>query len=118
MRVLLDIDEFGRLTCGLSDGAADAVVTASNMPEAAEDLAAAVAAAIENASGECFWEEACGEYRWVFRRQQDRVRVAVMWSTGTVTGWEHVFWAECPLEAFRGAFTTALAKIQSARSPR
>jgi hypothetical protein len=47
--------------------------------------------------GECFWKEGGGEYRWVFRRDGESVRVAVLWSAGVMTGWEHVFWAECPV---------------------
>ena len=108
MQVSLQTDEFGRLTCDISDAGSDAVVTASNMPSARNDLAVAVNSAIHGMFGECFWEEACGEYRWVFRREQENVRVAIMWSTGTVTGWEHVFWSECSLDAFTRAFAGAL----------
>jgi hypothetical protein len=111
VQVAFQRDEFGRLTCDLNDGATNAVVTASNMPEAQTSLATAIDAVLSRGLGECFWEEACGEYRWVFRREQDKVRVAVMWSTGTVTGWEHVFWSETDVNTFAGAFRSALETV-------
>jgi hypothetical protein len=79
------------------------------MPQARTELADAVSSALAGGVGECFWEEACGGYRWVFRREQDRMRVAILWSSGTVTGWEHVFWSDCEVGTFEGAFRTALS---------
>jgi hypothetical protein len=100
MKISLATGEFGRLTCAISDEAAAATATASNMPVAAADLLNAVENAREKGFGECFWLEASGDYRWVFRRVGANVRIALLWSTGTLTGWEHVFWTECPLEPF------------------
>lgn len=111
MQVSFQTDDFGRLTCDISDAGSQAVVTASNKPAAHSELAAAVKSVVEGAFGECFWEEACGRYRWVFRRDRDRVRVAVMWSAGTLTGWEHVFWSECDLDTFAAAFGSALEPV-------
>ena len=62
-----------------------------------EDLRGAVEKLTHAEQSEVWWQETAGEYRWVFRRIDNAVRVAVMWSVGTVTGWEHVFWVECPL---------------------
>lgn len=90
-------DPFGRLTCDVSNGPETAVVTASDLPRAIGDLSAALSALERNGIAECYWPEGAGEYRWVFRRDTDRVRLAILWSTGTVTGWEHVFWSECDL---------------------
>ena len=89
--------EFGRLACRLEHGDARAVVTASNVEEALAEMRAAVESVQANGLGECFWKEGGGEYRWVFRRDGESVRVAVLWSAGVMTGWEHVFWAECPV---------------------
>jgi hypothetical protein len=76
------------------------VVTASDVPQAIAGLAAAVETLERNGIAECYWNEGGGQYRWVFRRHDSRVRIAVMWSTGTVTGWNYVFWSECELEPF------------------
>jgi hypothetical protein len=81
------------------------------MPDARTKLATAIDAALGGGVGECFWEEACGDYRWVFRRESGKVRVAVMWSNGTLTGWAHVFWSETDVDTFQGVFTRALAAI-------
>jgi hypothetical protein len=34
----------------------------------------------------------------MFCRHGDRVEVALMWCAGVITGWRHVFRAECALE--------------------
>jgi hypothetical protein len=103
VQVDLCTDEFGRLTCALADEQTAAVVTASDPVEARTGLLAALDKVRESGMAECFWHESMGEYRWVFRRDGDRLRVAVLWSAGTVTGWEHVFWTECDPQAFDGA---------------
>jgi hypothetical protein len=91
-------DQFGRLTCDVSNGPESAVVTASDRSRAIADLSASIDALEQNGIGECYWLEAAGEYRWVFRRIGQRVRLAILWSAGTVTGWQHVFWTESDLE--------------------
>lgn len=93
----LDIrtDDFGRLMCTLSDGNVTATATASNIPDAAADLLSALDQAALNGIGECFWLRASGVFRWLLRREQGSARLVVLWSAGTLTGWEHVFAAEC-----------------------
>ena len=103
MKLKFEEGEFGRLLCRLDDGGSDAVATASNAAEAAAEILAAIDSVEANGLGECFWKEAAGEYRWVFRRQGANVRVAVLWTVGVMTGWEHVYWAECPLEELTSA---------------
>ena len=93
-------DQFGRLTCNVSNGPESAVVTASDRPQAIEGLACAIDALERNGISECYWHESAGEYRWAFRRVDERVRIAVLWSAGTVTGWTHVFWHECDFKPF------------------
>jgi hypothetical protein len=109
--VVFQTDQFGRVTCNLADAETNAVVTASDRPQALAGLASALDALLANGIGECFWHEAAGEYRWVFRRTGEKVRVAVMWSTGTVSGWEHVFWSECDLTAFARSVRVGLDAV-------
>jgi hypothetical protein len=92
-------NESGHLVCTLVDGPATARVSAAFPSEAAADLADAVRQAAECGIAECFWPEHGGEYRWMFRRHGDSVDVAVMWCSGVITGWQHVFRAECGLSA-------------------
>ena len=73
-----------------------------------KDLRQAVASAVTHGHEECFWHEAVGDYRWLFRREGSTMRVAILWSIGTLTGWEHRFWAECDAEDFRDTMRAAI----------
>lgn len=95
--------ESGRLVCELTDGSVHATVTAADAEEAAADFLTAVTDAHQSDVSECFWHEAGGDYRWMFCRRGDRVDVAVMWCAGVITGWQHVFRAECPTEELEAA---------------
>jgi hypothetical protein len=97
MTVSFAIDEFGRIVCSLANGKEAATVTSSSASEAASDLLTAMDRLEAEGYGDCYWHEAIGEYRWAFRASGDSVHVAAIWSTGVVTGWEHVFFADCPL---------------------
>lgn len=68
----------------------------------------AVESAVDSGVGECFWPEAAGDYRWLFRHEGGAMRVAILWSMGTLTGWEHRFWAECDAQEFRDAMHAAI----------
>lgn len=103
--------------CELWDTKTHALVTASNRLEAEEGLLAAVRSVQATGNGECYWNEAAGQYRWVLRQfDEGMLRVAVMWSTGTVTGWEHAFWAETPTAPFCEAVEAGLDSVTSRES--
>ena len=93
-------DGFGRMICTIAEDGSEAVVTARDLGDAAGALSKAIDSVAASGIGECYWPEGVGEYRWVFRLSGDQIRVAVLWSTGTMTGWEHVFWAECDYSSF------------------
>ncbi len=84
----------------MSDGGPVATVTASDCTAASSALMDAVDGAAASGYGECYWRHTSGEYRWMLRRDGEKVRIAVLWSNGTLTGWEHVFWSECGFEPF------------------
>ncbi len=111
MNLNFGTDQFDRLTCTVSHNGSNAIVTASHLSDAADGLHTALASVEANGLGECFWKEAAGEYRWVFRREGANVRVAILWSTGVMTGWEHVFWAECPMALFAEQVRGGLALV-------
>jgi hypothetical protein len=104
--------EYDRLMCEMERGAIKATATSSNRAAAAAAMREALASAEANGAGECFWQEGGGEYRWVFRRDGDNLRLAVLWSAGVLTGWEHVFWAECPMAETIGRFRAALDAVR------
>jgi hypothetical protein len=95
MRLTLAPDGFGRMVCTAGHDGSEAVIAAADAGQAAGALSMAVEQLAEVGTAECYWPAATGAYRWVFRRVDDEVRIAILWSTGTLTGWEHVFWAEC-----------------------
>jgi len=111
MKISLRVDELNRLICTVEDGAAPVVVTASD-PDAAAHLVAAIEEAAEGGVGDCFWEEGGGEYRWMLRRDRDKLRLVVLWCAGTLTGWDTVLWRECDFENFRRQVKAEAAKLQ------
>jgi len=110
MDLLIERDLAGRFICTLVDEACTATVTASNVPEAGAALTTALDDARANGYGECFWSEQGGDYRWMFRRRDARVDVAVLWSTGVITGWEHVFRSEADFDWLEGRVRSELEK--------
>ena len=116
VQLSMSSDEFGRLICSIGDGKSNAVVTAADLEEAASGLSAGLAALEDGGAGECRWPEGVGEYRWVFRRVDDQVRLAVLWSTGTMTGWEHVFWGETAYPDFLTAMRREVARVTAPAS--
>jgi hypothetical protein len=108
MQVALNCDLFGRVVGAIANNGAQATVTSSDSVSAMKDLRQAVASAVTHGHGKCFWHEAVGDYRWLFRREGSTMRVAILWSIGTLTGWEHRFWAECDAEDFRDTMQAAI----------
>ena len=100
MRLSIEMDEFGRLVCTITDWRSEAAIRTADPAAARADLLSALEGVESDGYSECFWREPNGEYRWVFRREGDRVRIAVLRSTGTMTGWEHVFSGEEQLAGF------------------
>lgn len=109
MNVTAGVDEFGRLICTVYSEGPPAVVTSSDAPHAREQLLDAIGEVQESGYSECLWPEATGEYRWMFRRAGDRLTVVALWSSGTLTGWQHVLHTETDFEDFTSRVRAALA---------
>ncbi len=108
MQVTLEGDSFGRVVGTIEHNGAHATVTGRNLSSALADLRFALESAMAAGTGECFWYEVTGEYRWLFRREAGTLRIALLWSIGTLTGWEHRFWAEVDAGEFRDTLLTAI----------
>jgi len=91
-------DPDGRLVCVVHHAAGSSVVTASDPISAASELIAALDDVRASGYGECLWHEPNGDYRWMFKLDGTTVTVAVLWSGGTLTGWEHVLRGETNLD--------------------
>lgn len=108
MQVTLNCDSFGRVVGTIANNGAQATVTSSDSASAIGDLQLAVESAVTHGQGECSWHEAVGDYRWLFRCEGSTMRVVILWSIGTVTGWEHRFWSECDAGDFRDTMRAAI----------
>lgn len=106
----LEIDEFGRLQCRLSDGESHTTACSAEVAAGLADLTEAIDALEQEGFGECFWFISAGEYRWVLRRVEDQVRIAVMWCGSVAIGFQHVFWAESPFGEFITAMRRSIAE--------
>lgn len=91
MNILVKHVDPHRIVATLREGVVAAEVTAWGPVKAAENLLAALDAAEQDGYGECFWPEPTGQYWWMLRLVDRRLDVAVMWSSGVGTGWQHVF---------------------------
>jgi len=112
MRFSLRMDDFGRLECVLGDGQEQHSVFGADPETALADLAAALDDLEAAGAGECVWLVSSGEYRWVFRREGERVRLAVMFMHSVAIGYQHVYWGEHPL---RQTVETMRARIRGFR---
>ncbi len=115
MDVLIAKDHYGRLVFTLSFRGREAVVTASDAVTAAGSLLDAVDDVQQTGFAECFWPEPNGEYRWMLRRSGERLTVVVLWSIGTLTGWDHVVDDETDFEGFASQVRRGLEAMAPAQ---
>jgi hypothetical protein len=90
MSFVLRRDKRGFLECAVGE----AVIAVHEPGAALSALAEALDRVDSDGLGECCWEQPTGNYRWVFRKNGERANVALIWSAGVVTGWEHIWWGE------------------------
>lgn len=110
----LSTDEFGQLHCALTKGEVSASATASNAADAVADLEGALDNADSKGVGECFWPRESGAYRWLVRKEPGgHGRLVVLWSIGTMTGWENVFWAESEWAPMSQAIREGIRRYQT-----
>lgn len=91
MNITLAIEPPARLVATLREGTVETVVRGTHGPAAGAALVQAIDQARATGYGECFWHEMTGQYWWMFRCEDARVEIVVLWSSGAVTGWQHVF---------------------------
>jgi hypothetical protein len=114
MALDMTLNEHGHLLCLVGErtiATFDALTAVQSMREALDGVD-------DDGIGECFWAQATGQYRWVFRKEGSRAKVAVTWSSGVVTGWEHVWWADVEWEVFSSELRAHGARIELELSSR
>ncbi|MBI5086441.1 MAG: hypothetical protein HZB13_17835 [Acidobacteria bacterium] len=112
MTISLSLDEHQNLVSRLTDDQTETTASAADAPEALAALSEALDALEQDGFGECFWSQASGEYRWVFRRLDGRVRLAVLWCASVAVGFQHVYWGEAELEPWVSALRAEIASVQ------
>lgn len=101
MNIFIERPDPDRIVATLKEGTVEsASVTAWHASRAALALVTAIDMAVDDGYGECFWPEPGGQYWWIFRRDDRRLEVVVLWSRGAVTGWQHVFRAADEVQYF------------------
>ena len=116
MQFSLTTDESGHFICDLADEAAHTTITASNVPEAGDDLLGAIEDARNEGFGESLWYEPQGMFRWMLRRAGDRLTVAVMWCENPVVGYQHAFRGECAFAWFDETVREAVGRLRAVES--
>jgi hypothetical protein len=99
------------MICTLSPDEGTVLVTAADASSASMELLAALEEVGDCGYGECLWREAAGDYRWMFRRRGPTLTVVALWSTGTLTGWEHVLHVETDFDAFMKRMRAGLCEF-------
>jgi len=107
----IERDTPDRLVCTLREGPRSVVLTSSDAEAAAADLLAAIDSAAVTGYGECLWQEAAGDYRWMFKRTGSHVTVATLWSTGTLTGWQNVLQFDMEFAALADRVRAEIARL-------
>ena len=110
MNVVIERPDSRRLIARLREGDVTTEVVTWQPAQSAADLLAAVDAAELDGYGECFWPEPTGQYWWMLKRVDRRLEVAVMWSSGVGTGWQHVFRADDEVGYFKERLGEELGK--------
>ena len=111
MVVTMARESTGRVVCRVRDAGNEAVVSAGDAVNASLELLAAIQDAEESGYGDCLWQEPTGDYKWMLRRNGDSVTVAIMWSSGVVTGWQHVIRGDTDFAPFAEQVRTQLAQL-------
>lgn len=115
MDLSLDTDRDRHLICRLTADGRETVVSAATVADAAADLLAAAEGALEPLGyGECDWWGPNGSYRWMIKRQGHVATVAVMWSGGTLLGYQHVFREECDAAWFAARVQAEAGRVVAA----
>lgn len=111
MHVSMSLGQANRLECRLTEGERTVVLYASDADAAIDQVLVALDEASRTGHGECVWATELGDYRLAFRRQDDRVLVVALRSTGTLTGWQHLLRAETPFQPFAEQVRSAMAAL-------
>ncbi len=94
MKFAFETDPGGRLLCRLEDADGSHWISSSDAGPAQAGLIAALDGLETSQSSECYWQDDACDYRWLFRRDGHRLRLAILRLTGVCPGYQHVAWTD------------------------
>jgi hypothetical protein len=110
MQCRFETEASGRLLCHVRDADGEHVIAAANPGDAIAAMAATLDDVESSGSGDCYWSDSNSDYRWIFKRDGSRLRVAVLRLTGVVPGYQHVAWVEEEAQALIASLRAALGR--------
>ena len=116
MDFTLTVEPHDALVVTLHDGSQQTTVSVRPAAAGARSLAEALARAIADGYGECFWPSATGgQYWWAFKRDADALETIAMWTRGGASLWEHVFRATDSADWVRARLAAEAERLGLAR---
>ena len=109
MSFVLHRDPRGFLECVIGESS----IAIHEPALALEALSDSLDRAENDGIAECNWEQPTGVYRWVFRINGPSANVALIWSAGVVTGWEHIWWGAVDWTEFAREARAQIAVAQA-----
>lgn len=94
MKFAFESDPAGRLLCQLEDADGPHMIASAQAAPARAELTAALDDLESATSSECYWQDDACDYRWLFKRDGARLRLAILRLTGVCPGYQHVAWTE------------------------
>lgn len=94
MKFAFEAEPGGRLICRLEDADGPHLISSSEAGAAQAELIAALDDLETSQSSECYWRDDACDYRWLFRRDGGRLRLAILRLSGVCPGYQHVAWTE------------------------
>ena len=115
MDLRLAIEPHDTLVVHLREGDRSTTVSVAPAQPGVTSLVRALAAALADGYGECFWPgRPGGQYWWIFKREAETLEVIAMWTRGGASLWEHVFRATDAADHVRERL---LAEVEALKLP-
>ena len=111
MKFAFEADLGGRLLCRLEDADGAHLISSSAAAPAQAELMGALEDLESSNTSECYWQDDACDYRWVFKRDGERLKLAILRLTGVCPGYQHVAWTEEAAAPLLSTIRTALQQL-------
>jgi hypothetical protein len=114
MKFAFQADPGDRLLCHLEDADGAHLISSAAAGSAQAELIAALEDLESSPSAECYWQDDACDYRWVFKREGEHLKLAILRLTGVCPGYQHVAWTEEESTPLLASIRTALQSVSPA----